>query len=152
MPPIQTVYNDYMDKGYPGAPANARPRDFFSRTCEDTGMTPFGVFVKRGTTERTITKNLTGATSVLALTVLDRGARLAADGVTEGFAQYDTAHLAAKGSFWVTVSVAVVADTDAYVTPANPGLVTNVATNNIRVGKFETSADANGLAIVNVNL
>jgi len=152
MPPIQTVYNDHMPEGYEGAVANARPRDFFSRTCEDAGITRFGRFVARGTTERTVTTNLVGKTSVLALTVLDRGARPATDTTAEGFAQYDSARLAARGSFWVKASVAVVADTDAYVTPANPGLVTNIDTGNIRVGKFETSADAGELVIVNIDL
>lgn len=152
MPPIQDQYRDIMPEGYAGAVANMRPRDFFSRTCEDTGITGFGLFVAKGTTDRTITKNLVGKTSVLAITVLDRGARQSADLTEEGFAQYDTARLAARGSIWVETGVEVVADEEAYVTPTNPGVVTNVAAGNIRVGKFETSTNAENLAILHVDL
>lgn len=152
MPPIQDQYKDVMDAGYPGAVANMRMRDLFSRTCEDTGFTKFGVAVAKGTTDRTVTQNLVGKTSIVGITVLDRGARLSDDMTQEGFAQYDSARLAAKGSIWVRVSVAVVADEPAFVTLANPGLFTNVGGSNLRVGKFESSADANGLAILNVDL
>lgn len=152
MPPIQTEYQDYMPEGYEGAVANMRPRDFLSRTCEDTGYTRFGRAVAKGTTDRTVTTNLTGATSIVGVTVLDRGARVNADLTVEGFAQYDTARIAAKGSVWVIASVAVQADQPAYVTVANPGVFTNVVGTNIRVGKFETSAGAGELAILNIDL
>lgn len=152
MPPIQTEYNDYMPEGYEGAVADMRPRDFISRTCEDSGYTRFGRAVQKGTTDRTVTTNLTGATSIVGITVLDRGARISADMQTEGFAQYDTARIAAKGSIWVIASVAVEADDPAYVTLANPGVFTNVAGSNLRVGKFTTSAAAGELAILHIDV
>ena len=152
MSAIQTEYKDYMPEGYEGAVANMRQRDFISRTCEDAGITKFGRAVAKGTTDRTVTTNLTGKTSIVGVTVLDRGARINADMTEEGFAQYDTARIAAKGSIWVKVNVAVVADEPAFVTAANPGVFTNVVGTNIRVGKFETSADAGGLAILHFDV
>lgn len=141
-----------MEPGYAGAIANMRLRDLISRTCEDAGLTPFGVFVAKGTVDRTVTKNLTGKTSVVGLVVMDRGARMDGAWAGEGFAQYDSARIADQGSVWVKVGVAVVAEEAAYVTPANPGVITNVATGNIRVGKFEKSAAVGGLTVLNVDL
>ena len=74
MSAIQTEYKDYMPEGYEGAVANMRQRDFISRTCEDAGITKFGRAVAKGTTDRTVTTNLTGKTSIVGVTVLDRGA------------------------------------------------------------------------------
>lgn len=152
MATVQDKYNETMEPGYRGAVANMRLRDLISRTVEDEGLTGFGLAVAKGTTDRTVTRNLTGKTSIVGVTVLDRGARMSLDGQTEGFAQYDTARIADKGSLWVEVSVDVTADEPAFVTPANPGLFTNVAAGNIRVGKFEKSAKAGALAVLNVDI
>lgn len=149
---IQDTYKDYMDQGHPGAIADQRIRDLFSRTCEDEGITPFGVAVVKGTTDRTCTTDLTGAEEILGITVLDRGARVNFASNEEGFAQYDSARLAAKGGVWVVAGVDVEGEEPAYVTLANPGVFTNVATDNLRVGKFESTAEAGGLVILRIDL
>jgi hypothetical protein len=75
-------------------------------------------------------------------------AYLSDDGVS--YAETDPVSILRKGACYVEVAVEVEAFETAYVTDA--GLYTNVSTENTEIGQFVTSAEAEGLAAVEINL
>lgn len=73
---------------------------------------------------------------------------LSDDGVV--YEPTDPVSVMRKGAAWVEVAVAVEALEVAYITAA--GAFTNVAEGNTEAGEFVTSADAEGLAALEINL
>ena len=104
----------------------------------------FGRPVRRGTNPETqaLIANATAFEGVAVFTQ-------AKEQTLAGVAQYeigDAVSVVKRGAVWVITAVAVVAGENAYVTSA--GAFTNVATSNLLVGKFETSAGIGGLAVL----
>lgn len=117
---------------------------------------PFGVAVSRvltdGITRQTQVKNWAAGGVFAGITVYTQTATNSYDGTTGSKVKAKTmANIAEWGDFEVLASVAVNAGDVAYIV-ADTGLFTNVATNNIKVGRFQTSTvNANEQATLYIN-
>lgn len=118
------------------------PGQDVSRIVETADGIGFGKVAVQGTADRHIKASAASA-AFIGITVMDTTQ------LQDSYLQYSTARVRTKGPVVVTASVAVTAGQAAYFIPAT-GLLTNVATNNTQIGKFETSATAGGLAVLNL--
>ncbi|WP_290688391.1 MULTISPECIES: structural cement protein Gp24 [unclassified Haematobacter] len=140
---LQTEYPDhqpYMIEGM--IPDMRTPGQDVSRNVETAEGIGFGKVAVQGTADRQIKVAAAGA-SFIGVTVLDPTQ------LQDSYPQYATARVRTKGPVVVVASVAVSAGQTAYFVPAT-GVLTNVASGNTQVGKFETSASAGGLAVLNL--
>lgn len=140
---LQTTYNETMAAFVEGMIPDMRtPGADVSRNVETAAGIGFGKAVGQGTADRQIKAISTGeATVFTGVTVRDTTQ------LQDSYPQYETARVRTKGPVVVAVSVAVSAGDTAYVIPAS-GLFTKTASGNTKIGTFETSAEANGLAVL----
>lgn len=110
--------------------------------------------VTLGVSQATITPTYTTAQVFIGIAVLNHMSTNTTRGLYE---VGDMVDVLSEGKIYVNTSVAVNANTDAYViwtytTPANQGKFTNVSSGNYETGcKFLTSTTGAGLAAVEVN-
>ena len=140
---LQTEYPDhqpYMIEGM--IPDMRTPGQDVSRNVETEAGIGFGKVAVQGTGDRQIKVSAAGA-AFTGITVLDPTQ------LQDSYPQFATARVRTKGPVVVTASVAVSAGQPAYFVPAS-GVLTNVASGNTLIGKFETTAAVGGLAILNL--
>ncbi|MDB6454704.1 structural cement protein Gp24 [Falsirhodobacter sp. 20TX0035] len=118
------------------------PGQDVSRNVETIGGIGFGKVAVQGTLDHQIKVSAASA-AFIGITVLDTTQ------LQDSYPRYATARVRTKGPVVVTASVAVQAGQPAFYVPAT-GVLTNVATSNTQIGKFETSAAAGGLAVLNI--
>ena len=148
MPAIQTTYLPTLAAALAGQIADLRSRTVLSREVGGTLSMPFGSVALRGTTDHTVlTVGGAGAGGLLGIVCMDPTIR-AQIAATNGFGVGDTAAVLIKGALWVTVTAAVTPGAAAYYDSS--GNITSVSTSNTAIpnGVFETTAAANGLAVL----
>lgn len=143
MPPVQTTYAMGISAAVVGLIANMRMKDITSATVESAGKIDFGVAVSRGTKDGTCVPYSTAANKFLGIVALDRSVRAA---TPNGFGQFESARILASGPIWVKPAVAVVQGDKAYVT--GTGTLTNVETDALLIGEWDTTSGADGLAVL----
>ena len=144
MDPLQTTYADGMSRWVEGMIPDMRtPGEDVSRNVETAAGIGFGKVAVQGTADRQIIVSA-AATPFVGITVLDTTQ------LQDSYPQYATARVRTQGPIVVQASVAVDAGDLAYFVPAT-GVITNVATDNTLIGKFETSTSGAGLAVVNLS-
>ena len=143
---LQTTYSETLSAFVEGMiPDQRNPAQDRSLNVETAAGIGFGKAVGQGTGDRQIDLIATGAaTAFLGVTVLDNTQ------LQDSYPQYATARVRTKGPIVVTAAVAVAAGDTAYVVPGD-GTFTNApaAGANLEIGKFETSAAAASLAVLN---
>ena len=120
-----------------------------SRIVENSAGINFGVAAYQGVADKGIIAADATETIVRGITV--RTTTKDPEQALNKYAQYDTASIMTRGVIAVAASVAVEAGEKAYYVPAT-GVFTNVATNNILIGVFESSAAQNALVKLRVLL
>ncbi len=136
--------------GYNDLPAVGRLATYHNKWVDSYAAEEeieFGVALKRGTVKDDQVLNWSDAITVDVV-----GISVFSDTAIDGkYAVGDTVKVLTKGRVYVMASVAVVAGEKAYVV-VNSGVFTNVATNNLLVGKFMSSAAQDTVAILEINL
>lgn len=136
--------------GYNDLPAVGRLTTYHNKWVDSyaaEAIVEFGVPLKRGTS-----KDDQVLTWADAITVDVVGISVFSDtSISKKYAIGDTVKVLTKGRIYVTVSVAVEAGEKAYIT-VTTGLFTNLAPNNLLVGKFMSSAAQDTVAILEINL
>lgn len=143
MPPVQTTYAMGIKAAIVGLIANMRAKDIISATVETAAGINFGIAVSRGSKDGTCVPYATATPDFLGIVAVDRSVRAE---TPNGFGQYESARILASGPIWVKPAVAVAAGDKAYVTAT--GTLSNVETDNLLIGEWDTSSGADGLAIV----
>lgn len=137
------TYKAEQDKSVAGAIANTENSNLISRTVEVAEGIAFGVPVVQGANDKGVRLPATGDTQFVGITVLDR---TAGDLVNGKFKQYESARVLDRGVIWVEVSEAVNAGDAVTVDLANAKF--NKSGTAFANAKYDTSAEANGLAQV----
>lgn len=126
--PIQTVYVETIKPAVAGMTVNMELQNIVSRTVQTVAGTtnglPFGVVVRRGTTDMSI-QDASASTPILGVTVLDQTVRP----WTVGADRYQqAAAVILKGVIWVFAGAAVTAagaaayfDVTGAITPTSTG-------------------------------
>lgn len=143
MPPVQTTYNTNIAAAIEGAIANMRTKDITSASVESAAAIDFGKAVSRGTKDGTCVAYATATPKFLGVTIVDRSVRAE---TPNGFGQFESARILVKGAVWVKAAVAVAAGDKAYLTAT--GTFSNVDTDNLLVGEWDTTVTAGGLAVL----
>lgn len=115
------------------------------------GVIEFGVALKRGTDKQKQVLTWADAITVpvVGIAVFSHQGSRALFATSANYQINDSVSVMTKGRVYVTTALNVVAGDLAYVT-ATTGAFTNVATNNLLVGKFLTSGT--GLVKLEINL
>lgn len=132
-------YSPYSAKAFPGELYGIEENIVESLTA--TAVVPFGAPVAMDTDE----------TCTVVNNVADKFRGVAIKTFTKEYGeyrQYDRVSVLSFGRIWVTAAVAVAKGDLAYVTAA--GAYTNVASTNILVGEFFTSAGIGAVAVLSV--
>lgn len=145
---LQTSYATRIAPAVLGMLADFELHRIVTRTVQavagTAGGLPFGVVVRRGTTDQSI-QDASAATSVLGLTVLDPTVRPLPDGV-DRYAQFTRAAVLLEGVIWVAVGAPVTQPgAPAYFDAT--GAITPTATGNTLLanGVFDATSTIRGL-------
>lgn len=141
------AYSFEMTRGQAGQLADARANTVITLAA-GTAL-GFGVPVMRGTgSNQAVLSNASAFDGIALFEQNHENAFGSSAGA--GYVVTDAVSVLTQGAVLVEVAVAVEAGETAYVTVT--GTYTNVSTNNIAIGKFESSAALGGLAVVVINL
>ena len=138
--PLQDEYLNNIPVAYPGQVANMIPATFISRTVEDEAGIGLGLPVFQGDNDNGC--SATGD-AFLGITVRERSLRPESPNV---FSQRESARLMTKGAIWVQVGSTVNAGDPATLTAEGDYSATGATA--IANGQFDTSADADGFAVL----
>lgn len=145
MDPLQTSYPDRQARFIEGMIPDMRtPGEDISMNVETAAGIGFGKVAVQGAADNQIRVSA-AARAFRGITVLDTTQ------LQESYPQYATARVRTKGPVVAIASVAVQPGQSAYYVPAS-GVLTNVATDNTLIGKWETTTTgANQLAVLNLS-
>lgn len=140
--PVQDTAGTYVEKfplAYAGMVADTIPHIIVSKTVEDSTIA-FGLAVGAGSADQSVKL---GGTGFQGVTVADKAQ------TQDYYLEDGQAGVMRKGRVWVTVGAAVTPTSTVYFTPST-GVITSTSTDNTAIdgAKFETSADADGLALL----
>ncbi|SHI79965.1 hypothetical protein SAMN02745911_1205 [Aureimonas altamirensis DSM 21988] len=145
MDPLQTTYADRQARWIEGMIPDMRtPGQDISMNVETAAGIGFGKVAVQGAQDNQIRVSA-ASRAFRGITVLDTTQ------LQDSYPQYATARVRTKGPVVVTAAVAVAAGALAYYVPAT-GALTNVATDNTLIGKWETTTTgANQLAVLTLS-
>ena len=146
---VQTAYGD-IGKAFAGVIADMNPKETISKIAE--GDISYGYPVVRGTADTQCKVPSATGQSFLGVCVYTLGGYSSTDDVSK-VNDTETLTVLRRGYIWVTVDEAVVAgDSAFFIHTGNVGKFRTDADTNkadaITGATFETSADANGLALL----
>lgn len=140
------AYSFEMARGQAGQLADARENTVITLAAE-TAL-GFGTPVMRGTgTNQAV---ISDATAFAGVALFEHNHENVDNTNGAGYVATDAVSVLTQGSVLVTAAVAVEAGEAAYVTAT--GTYTNVSTNNLLVGAFESDAGIGELAVLTINL
>lgn len=145
-----TAYGGF-DRQLPGTLATFHNKFVMSFSAE--ALIEFGVPLRRGTDPEKQVDEWQDVITVPVVGISLSNAANVVDTPTAHDGYYVTARAVSvlqRGRVWVTTNVNVVAGDKAYVT-AGSGAFTNIATNNLLVGSFQTSGLAGTTVVLEVN-
>ena len=140
------AYSFEMARGQAGQLADARENTVITLAAEEA--LDFGAPVMRGTGSNQAV--ISDATAFAGVALFEHNHENALNGSGAGYVATDPVSVLTQGAVLVTVAAAVEAGETAYVTET--GTYTNVATNNLAVGQFESDAGTGELAVLTINL
>lgn len=145
MDPLQTSYPDRQARWVEGMIPDMRtPGEDISLNVETAAGIGFGKVAVQGAGDNQIRVSA-ASRAFRGITVLDTTQ------LQDSYPQYATARVRTKGPIVATAAVAVAAGAPAYYVPAS-GNLTNVATDNTLIGKWETTTTGAGqLAVLNLS-
>lgn len=153
---VQSTYPDNIPAAVAGAQATMLPASIMSRTVEVAGI-GFGVAVEQGTADKGCIK-FDGGT-VLGITLLDRSAsgQTVSGGqvtgtVADTYGVGESARVLTKGDVWVVCASGCSAGDGVFVRPSNGDFQDSNANSAVQIvgARWDTSAEAGGLAVVNL--
>ena len=136
-------YKLTQDVANAGQQSNMVPATMISRTVETDPGIEFGKPVMQGVADKGVVLASGSGIKFVGITVLDNVGRY---GYPNGFALRDSARVMTKGVIWVEAAVAVAAGDP--VTVTTTGTFSNTGGTAIANARWDTSAQANGLAQV----
>jgi hypothetical protein len=137
---VQSEYLNNLAVAVAGMIANMVPATLISRTVEDAAGIGFGLPVAQGVNDKGVTATLGSPIAIVGITVRERSVSAEAD----KFGQYEEARLMTKGVIWVVADDAVAAGDPVHVN--GDGTFTNTGGTELPNARWDTSADADGLA------
>jgi hypothetical protein len=141
--PVQSTYPNALRPGIAGAIVNEEPVLLISRTVEEAAGIAFGIGVIQGVADKGCKLGAYAAGKWLGVTVRERSIKAE---FPNGFMQYDSARIMAKGVIWVATTAAVVAG-DPVVMSATGNLTKGTGTGDIPNARWDSSqATPGGLA------
>jgi hypothetical protein len=140
MPTLQSSYLGEMPALYEGFTYDSKPHGTRSMMVEPSGGIGFGKAVFQGTRDD---QGKLGAASAKFVGVAE-ATKTQAAATPDIYPQYAEMNVRYSGPIAVLASVNVAAGDAAFVVPAT-GVFTNVATDNTRVGVFESTAASGAL-------
>ncbi len=145
MDALQTTYTDRQPRFIEGMIPDMRtPGEDISMNVETAAGIGFGKVAVQGARDNQIRVSATSR-AFRGITVLDTTQ------LQDSYPQYATARVRTQGPVVVTASVAVQPGQPAYFVPGT-GALTNVATDNTLIGKWETTTTAaNQLAVLTLS-
>jgi hypothetical protein len=147
MPAIQTTYSATHPVAYEGMVADLGPSTVISRNIEAAAI-GFGKPVSQGTADQGAVAAQSAATKFLGITVRDQAIDPA---LTDQYRVGDTAGVLTQGAIWAKAYEIVAAGDPVYFVTAT-GLLGKTATSSTLIAnaRWDTSAAANGLAIIRI--
>lgn len=140
MPALQTTYAGEMPALYEGFTYDGKPHRTLTKMVETAAGIGFGKAVFQGTRDD---QGKLGAANAKFIGVAE-ASKTQVGPTPDVYPQYAEMNVRYEGPIAVLAGVNVAASDIAYVVPAT-GAFTNVATDNARVGVFETTATAGAL-------
>jgi hypothetical protein len=151
MPVIQPSYTANLLPAYEGMLGDSRDHTIISMTVQSAAGIGFGKAAYQGTLADTCINAADANDTTGLLRGFTEASHFASEGLADLWARYETIPVVKKGPIWLLANVAVAAGELAYVVLAS-GLVTNVLTSNVPIGRFESGGAGGALVLVDLDI